>query len=94
MTSFRRQLFTYVKNNLYLLFYLFNLLNSLYHQIETLFYRVLSAVKQGIEININAENNLVIMITTKKEFLVLSLFDFMFEENRWYCLDISYTPAK
>ncbi|XP_065200473.1 neurobeachin-like protein 1 isoform X2 [Planococcus citri] len=57
-------------------------------------FTLLSANKQGIEIHVNAENILIIIINTKKEFIAISLFDFTFEENRWYCLDVTYVPAK
>ncbi|XP_050525286.1 neurobeachin-like protein 2 [Daktulosphaira vitifoliae] len=48
----------------------------------------------GMEIFVGSDWTLIVGINTKKEFLTITARDFRFVENRWYCIDVCYSPPK
>ncbi|XP_050424019.1 neurobeachin-like protein 2 isoform X2 [Adelges cooleyi] len=48
----------------------------------------------GLEIFIGSDWTLVVGMNTKKEFFTITARDFRFVENRWYCIDVCYSPPK
>lgn len=57
-------------------------------------FSLLTKSNTGLEIFIGSDWTLVVGMNTKKEFFTVTARDFRFVENRWYCIDVCYTPPK
>jgi len=55
---------------------------------------MLTSSNSGLEIFIGSDWTLVVGVNTKKEFFTVTARDFRFLENRWYCIDVCYSPPK
>lgn len=57
-------------------------------------FSMLTSSNSGLEIFIGSDWTLVVGVNTKKEFFTVTARDFRFLENRWYCIDVCYSPPK
>lgn len=62
--------------------------------ISKLIHSLVTSQGTGMEGFISSEGDLVVGVTTKKEFLAATVPDFSLLDTQWHCLDLCYTAAR